>query len=126
MITFNSSSTSDSTRSESSDGGGSSSEAGWGTRLPPLGPPMVFNDVLCVAGCGQVMGQLKHVPRIGTRQEKFFARTRNEEGSYDVMGINNRSRNVSCHDGDAGACRAWCVRWLGMRRYCCQDHGGGA
>ena len=124
--TSSSSSTSDFPCSESSDGGGSSSEAGWGTRLPPLGPPMVFNDVLCVAGCGQVMGQLKHVPRIGARQEKFFARTRNDEGSYDVMGINNRSRNVSCHVGDAGACRAWCVRWLGMMRYCCQDHGGGA
>ena len=89
---------------DDSDSDSSSFESGGAGRLPPLGPPMVFNDVLCVAGCGQVMGQLKHVPRTGTRKEKFLCRARRPDGAYDAMGNSNRSRHVSCHGGDAGAC----------------------
>ena len=90
--------------SEESDEEGSSSEGSRGVKVPPLGPPMVFNDVPCVAGCGQVMGQLKHVPGIGARKEKLLVRTRRADGSYDAMGSSNRSRHVSCHGGDVGAC----------------------
>ena len=89
-------------------------------KLPPLGPPLVFVDVPC-AQCGQIMGQMKHVPRIGARREKMFLRSRPADGVYQVMGPTTRSRYLSCHDGDIKSCIEWCVVWLGMVRSCCID-----
>jgi hypothetical protein len=125
-VSESSSEDSDSDGSTSSSDSDDSSAPARSALRGPVGPllhPIAYWDHIECTVCAEPRcGQVKHLAGEG-RRDKFIVRVYAEvDGVWSVsaVGPTVRNRNVASHDGDAAACRQWCVEtWIPMNRNCC-------